>query len=170
MTGTPISQPFDLIGIGSSSRAFGVILITIAIALGVVAYGLLEGYVERPVELATLPLDMLCGGGALLFFVVGLRAYFSHRLYRVDPLKQTIQRVTGGVFGTHYGEEIPFNQLAYVQIARYEPHPSSFADRPKRSIPGDSQGTTAPGFSYKRPQRQRVDPHSSTAQRSLFVP
>ncbi|MGE4090788.1 MAG: hypothetical protein AB7G75_08095, partial [Candidatus Binatia bacterium] len=118
MTEAPIPQPFELTGIGSSSRVFGGILIILAIVLGGVAYGLLAGHFERPAELATLPLDMMCGGGALLFFVVGLRAYCSRRLYRVDPVRQTMQRLTGGVFGTHYDEEIPFNQLAHVGIVR----------------------------------------------------
>ena len=118
MAVAPISQPFDLSPTLRNNRATGVVFLTLAILLGAVVFLHFEGHFQLPVEYSTLPFDELCGGFAFLFFVFGIRSYFRRLAYRVDPSKQTIQRVTGGVFGTRYDEEIPFSLLKHVQVVR----------------------------------------------------
>ena len=118
MTVAPISQPFNLSATLRKDRAFGVVLLALAILFGAAGFLHFEGYFQLPTEYSTLPFDALCGGFALLFFIFGIRAYFRRLEYRIDPLKQTIQRVTRGVFGTRYGEEIPFSLLKHVQVVR----------------------------------------------------
>lgn len=53
-----------------------------------------------------------------VFFIFGLVGIFRFNGYRVDPSKQTIQKIKKGLFSTRKGEVILFNELNYVQFVR----------------------------------------------------
>lgn len=118
MTVAPLSQPFDLSISLRGGCFFGIILLAIAITAGLAGFWHFQGRFQLPAEYSTLPFKELCAGIALFFFVVGISELIRYRGYRIDPLKQTIQGITRGVFGTRYDEEIPFSELNYVQVVR----------------------------------------------------
>ncbi len=119
MTETKIlSQPFEFSSTPPINYWAGVILIAIAITAGIAGFLHFREYFQLPAEFSFIPFEMLCGGIALFFFIFGPVGIFRFNGYRVDPTKQTIQKIKKGIFSTRKGEEILFNELNYVQFVR----------------------------------------------------
>ncbi len=118
MTVPMISHPFDLKATGKGGYIFGIISLTIFMVLSVIGFGFFKGYFQPFAELSTLPLDLFCAAFSFMFLFAGIASFYRYRRYRVDPLKQTIQLVKGGIFGSRYAEVIRFDELKHILVAR----------------------------------------------------
>ncbi|MCB0344949.1 MAG: hypothetical protein KDD66_07520 [Bdellovibrionales bacterium] len=110
-----VSQPFELERIGAGSKVFAFIEFILGAAFAYVAYEHFHGRYIVP-ELASAPLDLLCGGLAFVCIAMALTSFSGYRAWRIDPGSQKLFHVSKGMFGTKHANETAFNQISHVGV------------------------------------------------------